>query len=82
MTYVEFYEDEDGNLIDVDYYCSAGCFSEDTGKEAYGHAWPCNVETDYTVYCSCCGDILWHALSCWSQDGHELVCECPEYVIE
>lgn len=44
----------------------------------YG-GWPGGSETDYAVYCSGCGTLLWHGLQCWGE-GAELICDDPDYV--
>lgn len=62
--HADYIEDEEGNLIDVDWYCSAFCFNEamqdqEKDKDSYGHAYPCGVETEEDVYCDNCKDLLW-----------------------
>jgi len=62
MTYVEMVEDKHGDLVDIRYYCSPFCFEAETGRDAYGSAWPGGVETDYSVYCERCGSLMWSGL--------------------
>ena len=62
MTYVNMIEDQQGDLVDVAYYDSAWCFTEATGREAYGNAWPGGSETDYDVHCAHCGELMWTGL--------------------
>jgi hypothetical protein len=54
MRYLNAIEDADGDLVDMEIYCSADCFREGTGEDAYGHAWPCPEKTDYRQYCPVC----------------------------
>lgn len=63
-THVQFINDDDGDLVDIFYYCSAFCYTQDTGKSADGHAWPGGSETDYDVYCANenCNALLWKGL--------------------
>lgn len=61
--HVEFEEDQEGQVTDIDYYCSALCYEEDIPeKSSYGQEWPCGSETDYDVYCSNCNELLWRGL--------------------
>jgi hypothetical protein len=62
MTYVNMIEDKNGDLVDIEYYDSALCFTEATGREAYGNACPGGSETDYNVHCDNCGDFMWLGL--------------------
>ena len=62
MIYAELLEDDNGDLIDVFYYCSSFCYEAETGKPSYGHAWPSGSETDYDVHCQNCGELLWKGL--------------------
>ena len=63
MTHVEHIEADGGDLVDVNYFCSAQCYTLSTGGEAYGHAWPGGSETDYDVMCHHCGTLLWRGIS-------------------
>ena len=56
MTYVRMIEDCRGDLIEIEHYCSAQCFTEGTGEDAYGHRWPCPEQADYSQHCPTCGD--------------------------
>jgi len=62
MIYVEQLEDENGDLVDIFYYCSSFCYETETGKPAYGHGWLYGPETDYDVHCQNCGELLWEGL--------------------
>ena len=62
MTYVNMIEDANGDLIDIDHYCSAHCFTQGTGQNADGARWPCPEQTDYPQYCPTCGDLTVPAL--------------------
>jgi hypothetical protein len=55
MRYVNMIEDDRGDLVDIEVYCSADCFERGTGREAFGHAWPCPEQADYRQYCPTCG---------------------------
>ena len=61
--FVRMIEDTNGDLVGINYYCSAQCYTLSTGTEAYGHAWPGGSETDYDVMCHHCGTLLWRGLS-------------------
>ena len=62
MTHANMIEDSQGDLVDIEWFCSASCYSSSTNNEAYGHAWPGGDETDYDVYCHNCKDLIWHGL--------------------
>jgi hypothetical protein len=57
-THIEMIEDVEGDLVDVQVYCSAMCYTDATGQGAYGHAWPGGMETDYDQYCDSCGAFM------------------------
>ena len=63
MIHAEFIEDTQGDLVDVQYFCSGQCYTLTTGNDYYGHGWPCGSETDYDVSCSHCGTLLWRGLT-------------------
>jgi hypothetical protein len=69
--HADFIEDSTGDLVDIVYYCSGRCFTDETGIEAFGHAYPCGDETDYDVWCGHCGVHLWHGLQCDDECGAE-----------
>ncbi len=62
MTYVRFIEDARGDLVEIEHYCSASCFVEGTGEEAYGHAMPCPEQADYAQFCPTCGEMSVQAI--------------------
>ena len=62
MTHINMIEDPRGNLVDVEYFCSALCYTNSTGNVAYGHAWPGGSETNSDVHCHNCSDLMWHGL--------------------
>jgi hypothetical protein len=62
MIHVEFINDDLGDTVDVKYYCSGFCYTEDTGKSSEGHTHPGGSETDYNVYCASCDVLLWHGI--------------------
>jgi len=64
MVHVNMIEDLQGDLVDIEYFCSAQCFETTTNRPAYGNAWPGGMETDYDVTCFCCGGHMWHGLQC------------------
>lgn len=47
--------------VNVTGAAPAGSLNLDDGSVSWG-AYPCGEETDYDVYCSACGDLLWHGL--------------------
>ena len=63
MTHANFIEDNQGDLVDIEWYCSAFGYSESVGTDAYGHAYPGGSETDYDVHCHHCKDLMWHGLT-------------------
>ena len=52
MLYVVFIDDINGDLVEIEYYCSSICAPEDSG------AWPGGMETDYDQHCTECGDLI------------------------
>lgn len=56
MTYVAMLEDQNGDIVDIEHYCSPQCFTEGTGNPACGNHWPCPEQADYPQYCPTCGD--------------------------
>src|SRR5271167_2705813 len=54
----------DETLIKHWVHTAAICGTRDTaqGSISWG-AWPCGSETDYDVYCSGCGDLLWKGMN-------------------
>lgn len=48
--YVDMIEDN-GDLVDIDYYCSATC----AGSAPNAGAWPGGMEVDYDCFCASCG---------------------------
>ena len=70
--HVKFHEDANGNLEDVDWYCSAFCY-RDAGHTEVG-AYPCGDESDTCTYCAHCKDVIRHGITeCWH------CVECEEY---
>ena len=53
MTYINFIEDSRGDLVDLEYFCSAMCASDEL--VALG-GWPTLDDTDSDIYCTECGD--------------------------
>jgi hypothetical protein len=69
MRYVDMIEDETGDLVGIDIYCSAACFREGTGQEPFGHAWPCPEAADYDQHCPTCETVTVAAIGPPSFDG-------------
>ena len=67
--YVNMVEDNMGDLVDIEVYCSAQCFREGTGQDAYGHAWPCPEMTNYRQHCPTCETVTVAALDEDSSDS-------------
>ncbi len=63
MTYADMIQDSQGDLVDIEWFCSAGCYEKSTNNGAEGHAWPGGGETDYNVYCHNCQNLIWKGLS-------------------
>ena len=60
-THIQTIEDERGDLVDVRYYDSQWCATEDNAPQP---SWfPGGDETDYCVYCYTCGAHMWHGIS-------------------
>ena len=55
MRYVQMIEDDRGDLVDIEVYCSAQCWRDAGPGDPFGHAWPCPEETDYRQFCPQCG---------------------------
>lgn len=47
-------DDERGDLVDIEVFCSAGCYREHTGEDPFGHYVPCPEMADYRQYCPRC----------------------------
>lgn len=75
MTCVVHELDSEGNMVDVFYFCCAGCMAVWLGERGivyYGlagetselswGAWPGGAETDADMHCGECGDFLWAGL--------------------
>ena len=58
--HANFIEDNSGDLVDIEWYCSGFCFTK-AGHTHVG-AYPCGTETDYDVHCGNCGDLIWEGL--------------------
>jgi hypothetical protein len=67
--YVDMIEGETGDLVAINIYCSADCFREGTGREPFGHAWPCPEATDYDQRCPTCETVTVAAIDSPSFDG-------------
>lgn len=81
MTYVVEYNDESGNLVDIEQYCNRICadrVERDTTHTVEGD-WPGGIETDYNEYCPACGTMLNHGLEVDDCDDRECP-ECPPVV--
>ena len=74
MIHVIHYEDKDGNVYDVEYFCCKLCLQntlthfppsmlriENGGRISYG-ACPGGAETNDDVHCPECGELLWKGL--------------------
>ena len=55
MTYINFIEDPRGDLVDLEYFCSTVCASDEL--VALG-GWPTLDDTDSDIYCTECGDLI------------------------
>ena len=60
MIYVKFIEDTQGDVVEILYACSRHC--ADTNEFPEDSAWPGRIETDYDVYCSVCGNLMWDGI--------------------
>ena len=61
MLHVRMIEDTQGDLVNMEYYCSALCAREANVPEP--SAWPGGMETDYDQHCAQCGDLIAAGLS-------------------
>lgn len=69
MIHVQMIESPfNGDLVDIDYFCSATCYEIHTGLPAVGVAWPGGSETDYDVHCAHCNALLWRGLQYYEQE--------------
>ena len=53
-------EDERGDLVDILYYCSQACASEDDAPQP--SYWPGGMELEYCVDCHVCGTAVEHGI--------------------
>lgn len=61
-TYIDFVEDQQGDLVDIRVYCWAGCAPDDVRSRG---RWPSGPpESDCCTYCAECSDLLAHGLQC------------------
>lgn len=58
--WVSYIEDGDGDLVDINYYCSQACALDFDDEEAAPAA--TRIETDFAVYCVECSKLLWEGL--------------------
>lgn len=62
MRYLRNVEDENGDLVELVYYCSELCYAGETDPSIAalsGGAWPClDSELDAAEYCHGCGSVL------------------------
>ncbi len=56
MTYVILEDDNQGELVEIHYFCSKYC------APLEAESWPGGMETDYDVSCQECGDLMWEGL--------------------
>lgn len=61
MIHAHFEYDNNGDLVDIQWFCNKSCYNE-AGHNGVG-GYPCGNETDYNVYCDNCNDLLWKGLN-------------------
>ena len=59
MTYIDYIEDNNGDLVDLKYYCSFVCAPEEVSIKG---ASPVIESTDYDIHCETCEDLIQHAI--------------------
>ena len=59
-THVQMIEDDRGDLVDIRWYCSQWCATEDDAPQP--SAWPGGDETQSAVYCHVCGTLMWEGI--------------------
>lgn len=59
--HVKFYEDTDGSLVGIDWYCSEFCYHE-AGHTEVG-AYPCGEDSDSCTYCANCEEVVNHGIT-------------------
>lgn len=57
-TYIEYIEDDKGDVVDVLYFDSRGCWVAATGDNPTGGYHPCPESQDVPVYCAHCGELV------------------------
>jgi hypothetical protein len=72
MRYVRWIEDACGDLVDLEIYCSATCWTESGLGDPYGHYIPCPEAADYDQHCPQCGRVVVVAIETPSFDGWPL----------
>jgi hypothetical protein len=69
MRYLNAVEDAQGDLVDLEVYCSADCFREGAGEDPEGHAYPAPEKADYRQCCPRCETVTVAAIGEPSFDG-------------
>lgn len=69
MTYVRMLEDQNGDLVEIEHYCSVQCWLDAGLENPQGNYWPCPEAADYDQYCPTCGSVAVHALCADHQTG-------------
>jgi hypothetical protein len=75
MRYLNAIEDERGDLVDIEVYCSAECWREAGLGDPYGHYIPCPEMADYRQYCPVCETCTVAAIG---EDGFDSWPENPD----
>jgi hypothetical protein len=64
---IHYYDEPDGlELVDVDYQCSRSCMLDQLADD-YAIGDGAEHAGSLNVYCSNCGDLLWHGLESGSR---------------
>lgn len=69
MRYRRDIEDVNGDLVDVEVYCSADCWKAAGLGDPFGHYVPCPEAADYDQHCPHCGRVVVAAIGAESFDG-------------
>jgi hypothetical protein len=69
MRYVNMIEDDRGDLVEIDIYCSSTCWRDAGLGDPFGHYWPCPEATDYAQHCPQCSRVVVAAIGEPSFDG-------------
>lgn len=71
MAYVNYIEDERGDLAEITFYCSQACADDE--YDEYAVPLVGRIETDYSTFCAHCDELLWTGLEDEEEEPGELM---------